>query len=301
MNEVSRRLKGNHALLMVICCVVPMALLAAVLLFNIPLGTVGFFAIMLACPLMHIFMMRGMGHGDQRAGSNSGVQGNAVGNAEAAAEPVATGRRSRLPSQTALTKSRYDRQARTYDRRMALMERLGFRRLRYKLWSLVSGRDILEVGIGTGSNMPFHPQGVHIIGIDLSDRMLAQARIRARRDAVPVQLLAMDAQNLSFPPATYDSVVSTCVFCSVPDPVQGLREVRRVLKPGGKLVMLEHVRGPGLLGPIFDLLNPVVVLLSGANVNRRTVANVEMAGFEIESVESHFFDVLKLIVARKRY
>lgn len=87
MSKVSRWLKGNHGLLMVICCVAPMALVAAVLLFNIPVGTVGFFAIMLACPLMHILMMRGMGHGDQHAGSHDGVQANAVGTADAAVEP----------------------------------------------------------------------------------------------------------------------------------------------------------------------------------------------------------------------
>ncbi|MBI4321421.1 MAG: DUF2933 domain-containing protein [Chloroflexi bacterium] len=68
MNEVSRLLKGNHALLMVICCVVPMALLAAIFVFDVPVGTVGLFLVMLACPLLHLFMMRGMGHGDQRAG-----------------------------------------------------------------------------------------------------------------------------------------------------------------------------------------------------------------------------------------
>ncbi len=83
------------------------------------------------------------------------------------------------------------------------------------------------------------------------------------------------------------------------DAVLGLREVRRVLKPGGRFVMLEHVRAPGLLGPVFDLLNPLVVRLNGANINRRTVENVRLAGFEIESVESRARGIVKLIVARK--
>jgi ubiquinone/menaquinone biosynthesis C-methylase UbiE len=109
----------------------------------------------------------------------------------------------------------------------------------------------------------------------------------------------MDAQDLRFPSDTFDSAVSTCVFCSVPNPVRGLHEVRRVLKPGGRLVMVEHVRGPGMLGPLFDLLNPLVVRMMGANINRDTVENVRQAGFEMESVESRLFGIVKVIVAWK--
>lgn len=202
------------------------------------------------------------------------------------------------PRRTAFTKSRYDRQAAGYDMRMAMMERFALRRLRRKLWPLVAGREVLEVGIGTGSSMPFYPDGVRVTGIDLSDRMIAQARKRAERDGVAIQLMEMDAQDLRFPPATFDCAVSTCVFCSVPDPMLGLSEVHRVLKPGGKLVMLEHVRAPGLPGFLFDFLNPLVVRISGANINRRTVDYVRLAGFEIESVESRFMGIVKLIVAR---
>jgi SAM-dependent methyltransferase len=182
---------------------------------------------------------------------------------------------------------------------MALMERLALRSLRSRLWSLVDGHDVLEVGIGTGSSMPFYPHDARVTGIDLSDRMLTQARKRAEREGIAARLLEMDAQDLRFPAASFDCAVSSCVFCSVPDPVRGLREVHRVLKPNGTLVMLEHVRGPGLLGPFFDLLNPPVVRVSGANINRRTVENVLRAGFEIESVQARLLGIVKLIVARK--
>ena len=114
--------------------------------------------------------------------------------------------------QTALTKSRYNRNAATYDRHVAMMERLAFGALRGRLWSLVSGPEILEVGIGTGSNIPFYPQGMRITGIDLSDQMLALARQRAEQEGVAVQLLEMDAQSLRFPPATFDGAVCTYVF-----------------------------------------------------------------------------------------
>lgn len=204
--------------------------------------------------------------------------------------------------QTALTKLRYDRNAERYDKRASMMERMAFGKLRERLWTRVSGPNVLEVGVGTGLNLPFYPrssEGLKITGIDLSDRMLEQARRRAVREGAEVELLEMDAQALRFPSDTYDSAVSTCVFCSVPDPVLGLREVRRVLKPGGRLVMIEHVRPNGLLGPLFDLLNPLVVRLQGANINRETVENVGLAGFEIESVESRHLGIVKLIVARK--
>ncbi len=211
---------------------------------------------------------------------------------EEGAMPIDTG-------QTLLTKVRYDRQAKSYDRRSAMMERFVFGKLRSWLWSQVCGTEVLEVGVGTGANFPFYPEGAQVIGIDLSDQMLAQARQRAEQQGVTVQLLEMDAQDLRFPPATVDSAVSTMVFCSVPDPVLGLSEVRRVLKPGGRLVMVEHVRPTGFLGPLFDLLNPLVVRTQGANINRRTVENVRKAGFELESVESRFGGIVKLIVARK--
>ncbi len=200
---------------------------------------------------------------------------------------------------TAVTKSRYDRQAGSYDARNVLMELFAFRSLRPKLWSLVKGRDVLEVGAGTGANMAFYPWGIEVTAIDLSGKMISQAQKRAEREGVRVRLLEMDAQDLQFPSNTFDVAVSTCVFCSVPDPVRGLREVARVLRPGGRLIMIEHVRGPGLLGPLFDLANPLIVRITGANINRRTVANVRNAGFEIESVESRLFGILKLIVARK--
>lgn len=200
---------------------------------------------------------------------------------------------------TALTKSRYNRSAASYDSCMAAMDRLALRSWRVKQWSLLGKGKVLEVGVGTGANMPFFPREAEITGIDLSDGMLAQARSRAAREGVQVELLEMDAQDLRFPPGTFDYAASTCVFCSVPDPVLGLREVRRVLKPGGRLVMLEHVHAPGLLGLIFDFLNPLAARLIGTNINRRTVENVRRAGFKIESVESRFLGIVKLIVARK--
>jgi ubiquinone/menaquinone biosynthesis C-methylase UbiE len=181
-----------------------------------------------------------------------------------------------------LTRRRYDRLAFLYDFLETPMERFRFSSWRARLRDRIVKNQALEVGIGTGKNLPHHPQDVEIIAIDLSLPMLEFARRRASRLEVEVRLVKMDVEQLAFQDNTFDSVFATFVFCSVPDPVLGLREIRRVCKPGGRLLLLEHVRpGNRLLGIIFDLLNPLVVRMIGANINRRTMENLRRAGWHI--------------------
>lgn len=196
--------------------------------------------------------------------------------------------------ETQRVRQRYDRLAPTYERYTSLMERMLEARWRERLWSSVGGPRVLEIGGGTGLNFPYHAPTAQVLAMDLSPAMLQQARQRASRPP----LLEMDAQALAFPDATFDDVVATWVLCSVPDPRLGLREIARVLKPGGRLHLLEHVRPPGLLGTLADLVNPLAVRLTGANVNRPTVANVRASGFEIESLETHALGIVKLVRAR---
>lgn len=201
----------------------------------------------------------------------------------------------------ATVQSRYNRVSRFYDLEQMFEEPFVFGRLRKALWATapVSG-EILEVGVGTGVNLRHYPPDAHMTAIDISDGMLAKARARAERQHVDVNFALMDAQHLDFPDHAFDAVVATCVFCSVPDPVAGLREVRRVLKPGARALLLEHVRsGNPLMGKMMDLLNPIAVRLSGANINRRTVDNVRAAGFSDIEVESHMLGMIKTIRARK--
>ncbi|MHB1391874.1 MAG: class I SAM-dependent methyltransferase [Clostridia bacterium] len=127
--------------------------------------------------------------------------------------------------------------------------------------------------------------------------MLKRARQRAERLGRQVELLQMDAQSMDFADNTFDTVFTTCVFCSVPNPVKGLEEIRRVCKERGKIILIEHVRsGKKLLGLLMDALNPVVVNLYGANINRRTVENVRATGFADVQVTNLFKDIVKKIV-----
>lgn len=201
-------------------------------------------------------------------------------------------------SQARLVRKRYDRIARIYDVLEWPMER-GARHWRRQLWSRVTGDRILELGIGTGKNMRWYPPGTAITGLDLSPRMLERARRRARSSSIGIELVEADAQQLPFADASFDTVVATFLFCSVPDPVRGLEEARRVLVPGGQLLLLEHVlsRGPALRW-LMQRLDPLAVRLSGAHINRDTAANVRAAGFGGVEEQDLALDVVKLIEAR---
>jgi ubiquinone/menaquinone biosynthesis C-methylase UbiE len=139
---------------------------------------------------------------------------------------------------------------------------------------------------------------MQITAIDLSPRMLDRARSRAQQLGVQVDLREADAQALPFSDARFDSVVATCVFCSVPDPVLALRELRRVLVPGGQLVLIEHVLSdrPVVRG-LMRFINPMVVRMMGANIDRETVENVRRAGFEDLQVEDLWLEIFKRIQA----
>ena len=197
-----------------------------------------------------------------------------------------------------LTRRRYDRIAPFYDLLEALIERLRFASWRARLWNRIVGNRVLEVGVGTGKNIPYYPRDVRITAVDISPRMLERAQKRASVLGLEVELLEMDVQHLAFPNHVFDTIVSTFVFCSVPNPVLGLQELRRVCKPSGKLLLLEHIRPSNrLLGVLFDMLNPLVVRVVGANINRRTMENIRRAGWRIRVEDRLSSDIVRWIEA----
>lgn len=191
----------------------------------------------------------------------------------------------------------YDRIAALYDLLNSPMERLGGDRRRRRLLARARG-DVLEVGIGTGRNLPHYPQGVELTGIDLSEPMLERARERPHDLDRDVRLMRADVERLPFEDDRFDTVTAACVFCSVADALRGLREVRRVVKPTGRVLLLEHVRPRNpVIGKLFDVLSPLTRRLMGPEINRRTEETVRAAGFEIEEVRRE--GIWREIVARK--
>lgn len=198
--------------------------------------------------------------------------------------------------QSLATQERYDRRAGLYDITEKPVEVLLFGRLRRKLWKQVSGERVLEVGVGTGKNLSHHPQEARVTCVDLSPGMLRKATARAGRSGRRIDFVLADAQQLPFRDDAFDAAAATFVFCSVPDPVAGLREVRRVTHGDGAVHLLEHVRSPNrVAGWLMDRLNPLVVRIAGANINRDTVSNVARADLDVEEVETTGLGILKLI------
>jgi len=195
---------------------------------------------------------------------------------------------------------RYNRIAPFYDFMEGLVERSRYSKWREILWSKVEGNEILEVGVGTGKNFPYYPSDVEITAIDFSEKMLDRAREKAKKQDIEIALRQMDVQNLSFEDDTFDTIVSTFVFCSVPDPIKGLKEIKRVCKPNGKVLLLEHVLSANrFLAFLMNIVNPLVVRTMGPRINRKTVENVSISGLKLEMVTDLAAGIFKLIEARK--
>ncbi len=197
---------------------------------------------------------------------------------------------------TAGNRAIYDRVARHYDAAMRPLERWFLTRLRERVFdSLPRQGRILELGAGTGRNFDFYPNGIAGIATDPSAEMLSIAR---QKSIGRVRLVQSCAESLPFEKHSFDAALATLVFCSVESPAQAFAELRRVVKPGGIVVLLEHVRPGGLLGPVFDLLSLVTTSLFADRFNRRTAEAARAAGLEVIAHEKRMVGIINLIVCR---
>ena len=188
----------------------------------------------------------------------------------------------------------YDKHADRYDRMLAPVERRYLGKLRRETLSLLpNDGTILEIGAGTGANFNFYPNCRQAIASEISFNMIEIAKGKS----ASISLVQADAQALPFPANHFDAAFATLVFCSVPDPAKALAEIIRILKPGGRIILLEHVRPTGLLGPIFDLLNFATVAFIEDHFNRRTADIVRAAGFQNVTEKRSLVGILNLIVA----
>lgn len=196
---------------------------------------------------------------------------------------------------------KYDRFSQIYDAMEIVIEAVAFKKWRQDSFSSLHG-NVLEVGVGTGKNLAYYPDDARITGIDISQGMLKRAKKRAS-GMDNVKLMHMDAMHLEFEDDSFDYVVTSFVLCTIPDPVSALFEMKRVCKPKGHLILLEHVRSKNkLIAFIEDLLNPIPRFLVGTEINRDTVGNVKKAGFtNIIDTNIGLWDVFKRITAPKNH
>ena len=193
-------------------------------------------------------------------------------------------------------RSIWERRARLYD----LCEGSDLRRGVHKkaLFRRIRGRTLF-LAIGTGLDIRHLPIGPAITAIDISNAMLEKSRGRAEAFAGELRLVQADAVGLCFRDASFDTIVTSCTMCSVPDPARALKELYRVLRPGGRLLMFEHVRSANpVLGAVLDLMT-VVTRRRGTEMNRHTLSAAMKAGFRILAVEPIFLDIILAIEALK--
>jgi ubiquinone/menaquinone biosynthesis C-methylase UbiE len=202
-------------------------------------------------------------------------------------------------SETARVNRIWDKVAPVYDKRIGFFERRLFEGGREWVCSRARGAT-LEIAVGTGRNLALYPDDVDLTGIELSEGMLALARERAARLRSDADLRRGDAQALDFPPESFDTVTCTISLCSIPDEAAAIREVRRVLRPGGRFVAMEHVRSPSRpVRAVQRAIDPLTVRLEGDHVAREPLDHLMSGGFRIDELERLKWGIVERVVATK--
>ncbi|AGM06653.1 class I SAM-dependent methyltransferase [Amycolatopsis keratiniphila] len=193
----------------------------------------------------------------------------------------------------------WDGKSRNYDREMQFMDRKLFGDSRAWACGQATG-EVLEVAVGTGLNLPLYPSEVTLTGIDLSDGMLAIARDRAERLGHPVTLRRADAHELPFDADSFDTVVCTLGLCAIPDDGKALREMARVLRPGGRLILLDHiVSSSRAVRGLQWIAEKITVPMAGEHFLRRPFDRIGDLGLAVEQRERFKLGLVERLVARK--
>jgi ubiquinone/menaquinone biosynthesis C-methylase UbiE len=192
-----------------------------------------------------------------------------------------------------------DKEAPRYDRQMDFFDRVLFAGGREWACSRAKGK-VLEIAVGSGRNLPHHREDVELSGIELSPEMLAIAQRRAEELGREADLRLGDAQALDFPDASFDSVVCTLALCTIPDDRAAVAEVYRVLRPGGRYLLLEHVRSPiRAVRAVQRLIEPLSVRFEADHLTREPLEHLSAVGFEVEELERSKWGIVERVAARK--
>jgi ubiquinone/menaquinone biosynthesis C-methylase UbiE len=193
----------------------------------------------------------------------------------------------------------YDKEAGRYDRQMRFFDRVLFGGGREWACSQATG-DVLEIAAGTGRNLPHYGPDVRLTTVELSPKMLAIAQRRAATLGRDADLRLGDAQALEFPDAHFDSVICTLSLCTIPDDRRAVAEVRRVLRPGGRFVLLEHVRSPVTAIRLGQrALEPLASRFEGDHLLREPLDHLHAEGFVIDRLERSKLGIVERIAAHK--
>lgn len=187
----------------------------------------------------------------------------------------------------------YDKFASGYDKAFAPFEKRFLGKWRGETLSyLPENSRILEIGAGTGANFPFYPKCKCAAAVEISAKMIGFAKNKTDF----IKLVQADAQSLPFAENYFDAAFATLVFCSIPNPENAFKELQRVVKPNGKIILLEHIRPKGLSGYIFDVINIFTVPLFEDYFNRETAKLAENSGLKILEVKEKAFGIVNLII-----
>jgi ubiquinone/menaquinone biosynthesis C-methylase UbiE len=202
-------------------------------------------------------------------------------------------------TETARIRRLYDERADSYDRSLGVVERLILGPLRSAYGSLLRG-ETLDVAIGSGLNLPFYtPAVTRAVGVDLSFEMLRLAREKADGLRLTVAFVQADAEALPFPADSFDTVAISLALCTIPNPEAALREMARVCRPAGRVVLLEHVRSTARpLAALQRLLSPCNERAIGCHLDRDTFGLATSLGFRFQESDSRLWGAVRLGVAR---